>query len=74
MYSEKDLEFLLDPEDTVHFYESTGLAKGKIISLQHKEFPFKFFICQTFNNRFDQWILQLKYKYCTLKLVLNNYK
>ena len=30
MYSEKDLEFLLDPEDTVHFYESTGLAEGKI--------------------------------------------
>ncbi len=28
MYAEKDLKFLLDPEDTVHFYESTGLAEG----------------------------------------------
>jgi hypothetical protein len=34
-YSEKDLEFLLDPEDTVHFYESTGLSEGKLLALAY---------------------------------------
>jgi hypothetical protein len=28
LYSKKNLEFLLEPEDTVHHYEAIGLQEG----------------------------------------------
>ena len=28
LYSDKKIEFLLDPEDTVHFYESQAMNEG----------------------------------------------